>query len=190
MCRRSVNQVQCAGGHCIVDAVDTERTVLTGVRKLIQDAGWNISVCCSENVLAFQRQVSASNCLSSEFALWEVFLVYYNTRGVQGADCSLNNKDLRLYFLYLLRTIVDPPPTCSLLGSLFSEEFVVISDNFTIDKRFGLVDRAETYGNTAGTKGNPRECPFPQSTRFCHRKGLKPGTHYPHITWTYIKLTF
>jgi len=89
--------------------------------------------------------------------------VYYNTRGVQGADCSLNNKDLRVYFLHLLRAVVDPP--CSLLGSLFSEELVVINDYFTIDKRFGLVDRAETYGNTAGTKRNPRECPFPPSAR-------------------------
>jgi hypothetical protein len=89
--------------------------------------------------------------------------VYYNTRVVQGADCSLNNKALRVYFLYILRAVVDP--ACSLLGSLFSEELVVMNDNFIIDKSVGLVDRAETYENTASTKGNPRECPFPPSTR-------------------------
>ena len=96
--------------------------------------------------------------------------VYYNTRGVQGADCSLNNKDLRVYFLHLPRAVVDPH--CSLIGSLFSEELVVISDNFIIDKRFGLVDRADTYGNTADTRGNPRECPFPPSTRVLLSAGL------------------
>lgn len=48
----------------------------------------------------------------------------------------------------------------------------MVSDNFTIDKRFGLVDRAETYGNTAGTMGNPRERPFPPSTRVLSSAGL------------------
>jgi len=43
--------------------------------------------------------------------------VYYNTRGVQGADCSLKNKELRVYFFHLPRSVVGPPS--SLLGSLF-----------------------------------------------------------------------
>jgi hypothetical protein len=41
----------------------------------------------------------------------------------------------------------------------------VVSDNFIVDQRIGLVDRAQTCGNSAGTKGNPRARPFPPSTR-------------------------
>lgn len=49
---------------------------------------------------------------------------------------------------------------------------MVIDYNFTIDKRFGLVDRSETYGKIPGTKGNPRERPFPPSTGVLSSAGL------------------
>jgi hypothetical protein len=35
--------------------------------------------------------------------------VYYNTRGVQGADCSLNNKDLLVYFCIFFELLLIPP---------------------------------------------------------------------------------
>jgi hypothetical protein len=35
--------------------------------------------------------------------------VYYNTRGVQGVDCSLNNKDMRVYFCIFFELLLIPP---------------------------------------------------------------------------------
>ena len=77
-------------------------------------------------------------------------------RGLQSALARIR-RFTHCSFLELL--LVSP------LGSLFSEKLVVISDNFTFDKRFGLVDRTETYRNAADTKGDPRERQFPPSTR-------------------------